>query len=89
MKFLVVNLLPPNPDDEKRLATRAAHLEYTKEHASEVVASGRLQSDDGATILGGFFVLDLPDRAAAEVWVENEPYLAAGIWKTELFAATT
>jgi len=85
---LIVNLLDPDGDDQKRLDTRSAHLAYTEEHRAEILTSGRLTSDDGSTILGGFFVLDVPDRAAAEAFMDAEPYKVKGIWSPKVFEAT-
>lgn len=87
MYYLIVNVLDPDVDDQKRLDTRAAHLAYSEEHRSEVLTSGRMTSDDGSKILGGFFVLDVADRAAAEAFIDAEPYEVNGIWSPKVFEA--
>lgn len=87
MHYLVVNVLDPAVDDQLRLETRPAHLAYSEEHRGEMLSAGRMMSDDGTRILGGFFLLDVPDRAAAEAFVDAEPYKAKGIWSPKIFEA--
>ncbi len=58
---------------------RKAHLDYLKDFDAATRFAGPFLSDDGARELGSFRILDLPDRAAAEEHVANEPYLIAGI----------
>jgi len=88
VQYLIVNVLDPDGDDQKRLDTRSAHLAYTEERRADILTAGRLMSEDGTTILGGFFVLDVADRAAAEAFMAEEPYHVNGIWSPKVFEAT-
>ena len=67
-----------------RSATRDAHLAYLDEHADAVMLGGALLADAGPERLGSCLIVNLPDRAAAERWSENEPFRRAG-----LFASVT
>ena len=67
-----------------RTATREAHLAYLDEHAAAVMLGGALLADDSPERLGSCLIVNLPDRAAAERWAENEPFNRAG-----LFASVT
>ncbi|MBO0731434.1 MAG: hypothetical protein J2P57_19410 [Acidimicrobiaceae bacterium] len=87
MNFLIVNRVNPGVTDEQRMAVREAHVAYTASHRELIQASGRLQSDDGSAVTGGFFLLACPDRSAAEEFYNNEPYVAAKIWQAEVFSA--
>lgn len=72
---------------ETRLATREAHLTWVLENLEPVVRAGPLLADDGETMIGSLFVLDLPDRAAVEAWTAGDPYRRAGLFaSTEILA---
>lgn len=66
---------------ELRAATRPAHLEYLA--GFEIEAGGPLLDDEGR-MCGSLLILDLPDRAAADAFVADDPYTRAG-----LFASTS
>ncbi len=73
------------PDSlELRLATRAAHLEYARKNADRMLVGGPLLEEDGETMTGSLLIMDLPDRAAAEALMAQDPYVKAG-----LFASVT
>ena len=62
-----------------RKATRAAHLEYLADFDTPV--GGPLLDADGA-MCGSCIVLDVPDRAAADAFVTNDPYNRADLFET-------
>ncbi|HKM62886.1 MAG TPA: YciI family protein [Acidisphaera sp.] len=66
-----------------RQATRPAHLDYLRARAAGVVQAGPLIGADGNP-LGSLFILDAPDRGAAEAFSAGDPYVRAG-----LFASAT
>lgn len=67
------------PDSQAlRQATRTAHLAYLEETAVTVHAGPFLDPQGGMT--GSLVVVDLPDRAAAGAWAENDPYSKAGLF---------
>lgn len=64
---------------ELRLATRERHLAYVRDNAEKVRVAGPLL-DEAERMAGSFFILDLPDRAAAEAFSAGDPYTQAGLW---------
>lgn len=65
-----------------REATREAHLAYLEGHKDKLVLGGGLLSEDGKTRLGSVFILNVPDRKAAEAFSADEPFRRAGLFKT-------
>jgi uncharacterized protein YciI len=63
-----------------RAATKDAHLAYLEEHAGVLVLGGALLADDGVGRLGSCLLINVPDRAAAERFSENEPFRKAGLF---------
>lgn len=81
MLFAITCLDKPN-HQELRLAHRAAHLDYARPNLEKMVAVGPLLSDDGESMIGSLLILDLPDRAAAEALLVNDPYVKAGLFES-------
>jgi uncharacterized protein YciI len=63
-----------------RAATRAAHLEYLKGYSGQIIMAGPLLDDAGKEMIGSLFILDFPDRAAAEAFAAGDPYGKAGLF---------
>jgi len=59
-------------------ATRDAHLAYLK--ATGVVTLAGPLMDDAGAMNGSLLVIDVADRAAAEVFAAGDPYAAAGLF---------
>ena len=78
MLFVIHAIDRPNSLD-LRMATRPAHLEFLSDFDTPV--GGPLLDDDGQ-MCGSCIVLDVPDRAAAEAFVENDPYARAGLFES-------
>ena len=64
----------------RRLAVRPRHLEGMDGMREHVVCAGGLV-DEGGRMVGSMLVLDLPDRAALDAYLEREPYLVEGVWE--------
>ena len=68
-----------------RKANRPAHVDYLKS-GTAVQQAGPLL-DDAGEMCGSLIVLDVPDMAAAEAWVADDPYGKAGLFQSvELIA---
>jgi uncharacterized protein len=68
-----------------RLAAYDAHRAYLNAQTDKpvtLVMSGPLVEDDGKTAKGSFFLVEAPDRAAAEAFNRADPFHAAGIWES-------
>ncbi|MBI5166065.1 MAG: YciI family protein [Magnetospirillum sp.] len=67
-----------------RLDNRSAHLDFLKANLDKVVMAGPVQTEDRQGMVGSVLVLDVPDRAALDALLAEDPYAKAG-----LFAAVT
>jgi uncharacterized protein YciI len=65
-----------------REATRDAHLAYLERHKDKLVLGGGLLSEDGQTRVGSVFIINVPDRKAAEAFSADEPFRKAGLFRT-------
>ena len=66
-----------------RLEHYPAHRAYIESEANgalEIVLSGPLQSDDGATMTGSLFIIEAPDRSAVERFVTADPFAVGRVW---------
>jgi uncharacterized protein YciI len=65
-----------------RAATKDAHLAYLDMHEEIVVLGGALLADEGPERLGSCLTINVPDRAAADRFSENEPFRKAGLFQS-------
>ena len=68
----------------QRLARYEAHRAFladTSPFGVNIVMSGPLTADDGATMIGSLLVVDATDRASVECFHRADPFYAAGIWE--------
>jgi uncharacterized protein YciI len=63
-----------------RMENRSAHVDYLKS-TDHVHLAGPLIDANG-DMCGSMIVLDVPDMAAAENWVANDPYGKAGLFES-------
>ncbi|MBR6968793.1 MAG: hypothetical protein IKH78_09710 [Ruminococcus sp.] len=69
---------------EKRMQVRPRHLEGMAKLGRQVICAGGLLDDEGR-MKGSLLVVDLPDRAAVDKYLAEEPYVTEGVWvKTEV-----
>ncbi len=62
-----------------RMANRAKHLEYAGANPA-VKLGGPMFADDGETMIGSLFVLDVDSIETARDFTRNDPYTLAGLW---------
>jgi uncharacterized protein YciI len=66
-----------------RADSRDAHFAYLDQHKDILVLGGALLAgDDDATRTGSVLIVNVPNRAAAETFSENEPFRKAGLFKS-------
>ncbi len=65
-----------------RAATRDTHFAYLEEHKDILVLGGALLADDNATRTGSVLIVNVPSRAAADAFSENEPFRKAGLFSS-------
>lgn len=73
--------LRDNPDStELRRRLRPEHREYVGRVADRIAFAGGLLAEDGETRVGSLLVMDFPDKAAAEAWLQDEPFTKNGLY---------
>lgn len=75
-----VTCLDHKDSEALRLENRPTHLEYVLSRADEVAVAGPVTSEDGATMIGTFLMLKVDSQAAAQDFVDNDPYNKAGLF---------
>lgn len=66
-----------------RAATRDEHFAYLDKHEDILVLGGALLGDDDKnTRIGSVLIVNVPNRAAAEAFSENEPFRKAGLFSS-------
>lgn len=82
MQFVVIGR--DKPDPKLRLAARADHLDHAATQQDKTIYSGPLLQD--GKMVGSLFVFDLPDRAALDACLAQDPYFTRGVFETvEIF----
>ena len=81
MYFAVVAIDRPGTK-QLRLDTRPSHREYlnSPNDAVSVKLAGPMLAPDNETMVGTLLVLEAPDLATAQAFVENDPYRKAGLF---------
>ena len=89
----VVHALDKRDALPRRLAVLAAHRVYLdeapKRHGVTVLLSGPMTSDDGARMIGSFFLLEAPDRTAIDAMLAADPMATADVWEQRHLQAVT
>ena len=65
---------------EKRMQVRPRHLEGMKKLGRQIICAGGLL-DDAGKMKGSVLVMEFPDRADVDEYLENEPYVTEGVWQ--------
>ncbi|MBR2703831.1 MAG: hypothetical protein IKE24_00520 [Clostridia bacterium] len=79
MQFLIKAYDGPNML-EKRMAVRPRHLEGMKALGRQIIVAGGLLDESGK-MKGSALVMDFPDRAVLDEYLNNEPYVVEGVWQ--------
>lgn len=67
---------------EQRAALASEHSAHLRGAEPAPLVYGPLLDDSGEHGVGSLFLIDVPDRAAAERWVEADPFHRGGVWGT-------
>ena len=57
-----------------------AHRAYLRASPVDIKLAGPQVSDDGSERIGSVFIVDVPDRAAAEAFAVGDPFAKAGLF---------
>ena len=79
MQFLIKAYDGPNML-EKRMEVRPRHLEGMKALGKQIICAGGLL-DEAGRMKGSALVMDFPDRAALDAYLNHETYVVEGVWK--------
>ncbi len=66
------------PTGEARLRVRAAHLDFVSARQDMIVFAGPLLEQ--GRMVGSLFVFDVPDRAALDRYMAEDPYFTTPIF---------
>ena len=68
---------------EKRLEVRATHVEKTQElmKSGKIVSACAMIEED--MMVGSTVVTNFENEEEFNLWIENEPYVKAGVWNME------
>ncbi|RJG46260.1 YciI family protein [Mesorhizobium sp. DCY119] len=63
-----------------RVEHRPAHLDYVKGSGASILAAGPLIGPEGHAV-GGLFLIDAADAAAAKEWASKDPFQTLGVYE--------
>ena len=66
---------------EERMRVRPQHLENMGKIKGNVLCAGGLLDEEGK-MKGSVLVLEFPDRAGLDEYLESEPYIREKVWET-------
>ncbi|MGK7868474.1 YciI family protein [Falsiroseomonas sp. E2-1-a20] len=64
-----------------RAAHYEAHRAYLRASPVDLKLSGPMVTDEAETPIGSVFIVDVPDRAAAEAFASGDPFAKAGLFE--------
>jgi uncharacterized protein len=67
---------------DRRMSVREAHLRNVAPlvEKGELVLGGAIL-DDAGKMVGSVAILDFPDQAAFDQWLNNDPYVTGKVWQ--------
>ena len=79
MHWMVKCRAKPGTDDLRKAAI-PAHKAHLDKYRAVTWFSGPIFTDDGASAIGSLRFVEFPDRAAAQAYIDADPYATAGIF---------
>jgi uncharacterized protein len=79
MKFALQCTLAVN-SNEQRIALRTEHLCYIQAHKEQIFCGGPTLDESGNPEMM-LIILDVPDLASAEAFINAEPYNRSGVFE--------
>ncbi|TDD37286.1 hypothetical protein E1287_09005 [Actinomadura sp. KC06] len=81
-RFLILAQAKPETGASRDALDEAHHGYLDRGYRERLIAYGPLFSEDGAEWTGTALLVELPDRAAAESLMADEPYARNGLYET-------
>mgnify|MGYP003587523564 CR=1 FL=1 len=79
--IFVFHLIDRPDAGELRQRVRPEHKTYLGAMAERIAFAGPLTEDDGQTMIGSLLAIEFEDRAAAMLWIADEPFTKAGLYQ--------
>jgi uncharacterized protein len=67
-----------------RMRTRQAHLDYAATLGAALVFAGPTLTDDGKSMIGSVWVLQVESREEAEAITRSDPYEKVGLFQSKI-----
>lgn len=83
MQFLVLGYDGTDAEaPARRQAARPAHFDLSRKmQAAGQGLTGAAILNEAGEMIGSMMVMDLPDRAALDAWLAEEPYVTQNVWQ--------
>jgi uncharacterized protein YciI len=81
MLFVLTCLDKPN-SASLRAETRPAHLDFIRARIGQVPLAGPILAEDEKTPIGSLLIVELPNRAAVDRFLAEDPYGRAGLFQS-------
>lgn len=82
-RFLIIGHGKPGMSATRdRLLENHRRYFIERGYQEKFIARGPLWADDGAEWVGSEFIIELPDRAAVDLFLADEPYSCAGLYES-------
>ena len=78
--LFVYSAIDYHDKSELRAKNNAAHVKYVYEYGLKIVHAGPLVCDDGVSPIGTLIIIDALDRRVAQEFIDNDPYVKAGLF---------
>jgi uncharacterized protein YciI len=88
--LFVIHALDKPDGSVRRQKAYPAHHAFLADAAKwgiSIVMSGPLTADDGTTPIGSHFVIEAPDRKAADAFHHADPFFMADVWEKATITA--
>lgn len=79
--FFSIFIIDKEDSAEQRVPAVEPHRQYIKDHAHKVLAAGATFADDGKTVRGGSYIVDMDTKEEVDEFVAQDPFTLAGIRK--------
>jgi uncharacterized protein YciI len=81
MPYVITFVDDPGVTERKR-EVRSIHIEYVKQNADRIIASGGFFPDDDDFPNGGLIILDVGTRKETEDYITNDPFFLNRIFSS-------
>lgn len=81
MHFMIYCTDKPGSFD-LRTTNRKKHLDFLEKNKNNIFVVGPTLTEDGEGMNGSLLIVDFPDRAAVNAFVDADPYTSAGLFES-------